>query len=396
MTGSRRPPRGASGSVTPGGAARAGRAASEPTCRSTTAGSSCLPPPPLRPVQRRPAGAGRGRHGGGSRGLRRRSPSAAELRVEILELDFAHGYLPASFLSPLGNRRTDAYGENRLRFPLDVLDAVRRAWEGVLAVRLSITDWAPGGLSVDEGRCTRTARRARMRPHTVAGQTVAEERRSPPSVPDRAPATGSAPGPACRRRRPSRRSTTRTRSSAPAGATSASSICRPSTSSASSADPAREERHHPVMSDLGELTYPNLEELLEHGLRTVAVLPLGATEPHGPHAPLETDTLISLGICTRGRAARGRSRDPRARSAVASTGVTRYGAGFPAPFRSARRRSARSSSRSRGPRRAGPRTDRARQQPLRARAGAHPTGSSRRAGADRVSSTSPGDGTPSG
>jgi anthraniloyl-CoA monooxygenase len=103
---------------------------------------------------------------------------AAELRVEILELDFAHGYLPASFLSPLGNRRTDAYGENRLRFPLEVLDAVRRAWKGVLAVRLSITDWAPGGLSVDEGVAVARAlvEHGCDLVHTVAGQTVAEER----------------------------------------------------------------------------------------------------------------------------------------------------------------------------------------------------------------------------
>jgi anthraniloyl-CoA monooxygenase len=103
---------------------------------------------------------------------------AAELGVEVLELDFAHGYLVASFLSPLSNRRTDAYGEDRLRFPLEVLDDVRRAWPGALAVRLSITDWARGGVSVDEG--VEIARA--MAAHgcdlvqTVAGQTVAEDR----------------------------------------------------------------------------------------------------------------------------------------------------------------------------------------------------------------------------
>jgi anthraniloyl-CoA monooxygenase len=103
---------------------------------------------------------------------------AAELGVEILELDFAHGYLLASFLSPLGNRRTDAYGEDRLRFPLEVLDAVRGRWEGVLAVRLSVTDWAPGGLSVDEGVAIARAlvEHGCDLVHTVAGQTVAEER----------------------------------------------------------------------------------------------------------------------------------------------------------------------------------------------------------------------------
>jgi anthraniloyl-CoA monooxygenase len=103
---------------------------------------------------------------------------AAELDVDILELDCAHGYLLASFLSPLSNQRTDAYGEDRLRFPLEVLDAVRRAWGGVLAVRLSVTDWARRGLSVEDGVAI-----ARVfvehgcdLVHTVAGQTVAEDR----------------------------------------------------------------------------------------------------------------------------------------------------------------------------------------------------------------------------
>jgi creatinine amidohydrolase len=84
------------------------------------------------------------------------------------------------------------------------------------------------------------------------------------------------------------------------------------------------------MSDLGELTYPDLEELLEDGLRTVVVLPLGATEPHGPHAPLETDTLISVGICR--RAAERLADDPEVRALVLPPlpyGVTRYGAAFP-------------------------------------------------------------------
>jgi anthraniloyl-CoA monooxygenase len=103
---------------------------------------------------------------------------AAELDVEILELDYAHGYLLASFLSPLSNHRTDAYGENRLRFPLEVLDAVRRAWDGVLAVRLSITDWAAGGVSVEEGVAIARAlvEHGCDLVHTVAGQTVAEAR----------------------------------------------------------------------------------------------------------------------------------------------------------------------------------------------------------------------------
>ncbi len=103
---------------------------------------------------------------------------AAELGVDILELDYAHGYLLASFLSPLTNRRADAYGEARLRFPLEVLDTVRQAWDGVLAVRLSITDWARGGVSVEDGVAIARAfvEHGCDLVHTVAGQTVAEGR----------------------------------------------------------------------------------------------------------------------------------------------------------------------------------------------------------------------------
>jgi anthraniloyl-CoA monooxygenase len=103
---------------------------------------------------------------------------AAELGVDILELDFAHGYLVASFLSPLSNRRTDAYGEDLLRFPLEVLDDVRRTWDGVLAVRLSVTDWARGGASVDDGIviARAMAEHGCELLHTVAGQTIADDR----------------------------------------------------------------------------------------------------------------------------------------------------------------------------------------------------------------------------
>jgi anthraniloyl-CoA monooxygenase len=71
---------------------------------------------------------------------------------DMLELHMAHGYLLASFLSPLTNLRTDEYGgsvENRLRYPLQVLRAVRAAWPAArpLSVRLSACDWAEGGLS---------------------------------------------------------------------------------------------------------------------------------------------------------------------------------------------------------------------------------------------------------
>jgi anthraniloyl-CoA monooxygenase len=103
---------------------------------------------------------------------------ATELGVDVLELDFAHGYLLASFLSPLSNQRADRYGEERLRYPLEVLAAVRRAWDGVLAVRLSVTDWAPGGLAVDDGIAIARAlaEQGCDLVHTVAGQTVPDDR----------------------------------------------------------------------------------------------------------------------------------------------------------------------------------------------------------------------------
>jgi anthraniloyl-CoA monooxygenase len=74
---------------------------------------------------------------------------------DMLEIHMAHGYLLASFISPLTNRRTDAYGggiENRMRFPLEVFGACRDAWpQGKpMSVRISATDWAPGGLSGED------------------------------------------------------------------------------------------------------------------------------------------------------------------------------------------------------------------------------------------------------
>jgi anthraniloyl-CoA monooxygenase len=71
---------------------------------------------------------------------------------DMLELHCAHGYLLASFLSPLTNTRTDSYGgsvENRMRFPLEVFDAMRAVWpdDKPMAVRISATDWADGGIS---------------------------------------------------------------------------------------------------------------------------------------------------------------------------------------------------------------------------------------------------------
>ncbi|MFD9335558.1 bifunctional salicylyl-CoA 5-hydroxylase/oxidoreductase [Streptomyces sp. NPDC060028] len=80
---------------------------------------------------------------------------AADSGFDLLELHCAHGYLLSGFLSPLTNHREDAYGgplENRLRFPLEVFDAVRAVWpaDRPMTVRLSATDWAAGGTSPQE------------------------------------------------------------------------------------------------------------------------------------------------------------------------------------------------------------------------------------------------------
>ena len=98
---------------------------------------------------------------------------AAELGVEVLELDMAHGYLLGSYLSPLTNAEDD-----RLRFPLSVLDAVRAVWQGVLAVRVSVTDWHPRGNSLDDGIAVARALAERGADliHVEAGQTVHDDR----------------------------------------------------------------------------------------------------------------------------------------------------------------------------------------------------------------------------
>ncbi|MDA9404157.1 bifunctional salicylyl-CoA 5-hydroxylase/oxidoreductase [Bradyrhizobium sp. CCBAU 45389] len=74
---------------------------------------------------------------------------------DMLELHSAHGYLLASFISPLTNSRTDEYGgslENRLRFPLEIFEALRAVWPShkPMSVRISATDWADGGIIGDD------------------------------------------------------------------------------------------------------------------------------------------------------------------------------------------------------------------------------------------------------
>ena len=80
---------------------------------------------------------------------------AAEVGFDWLELHCAHGYLLSSFISPLTNQRTDAYGgslANRLRYPLEVFHAVREVWPKDLpiSVRISAHDWVEGGITPDD------------------------------------------------------------------------------------------------------------------------------------------------------------------------------------------------------------------------------------------------------
>lgn len=80
---------------------------------------------------------------------------AARLGIGAVQIHAAHGYLLHQFLSPLSNRREDAYGgslEHRMRFPLEVFDAVRAAFpaDRLATMRVSGTDWAGGGWTIEE------------------------------------------------------------------------------------------------------------------------------------------------------------------------------------------------------------------------------------------------------
>jgi 2,4-dienoyl-CoA reductase-like NADH-dependent reductase (Old Yellow Enzyme family) len=84
-----------------------------------------------------------------------RAQRAARLDIDAVQLHGAHGYLLHQFVSPLSNRRDDEYGgslENRMRFPLEVFDAVRAAFPADRAVtmRVSGTDWVDGGWDIDQ------------------------------------------------------------------------------------------------------------------------------------------------------------------------------------------------------------------------------------------------------
>jgi anthraniloyl-CoA monooxygenase len=113
----------------------------------------------------------------------RAAQMAEEAGFDLLEIHFAHGYLLGTFLSPLTNRRSDEYGgslHNRLAFPLEVFGAVRRVWPAhkPISVRISATDWAPGGTTVEDAveiaKALKTAGADVI--DVSAGQTVPEQK----------------------------------------------------------------------------------------------------------------------------------------------------------------------------------------------------------------------------
>lgn len=88
----------------------------------------------------------------------RATDMARTANFDMLQLNFAHGYLLASFISPLTNRRSDEYGggiKQRMRFPLEIFTAVRTAWpqDKPISVALSVSDGARGGLSMEDAVC---------------------------------------------------------------------------------------------------------------------------------------------------------------------------------------------------------------------------------------------------
>ena len=107
---------------------------------------------------------------------------ARDAGFDLLEVHMAHGYLLASFISPLTNKRTDEYGgdlANRMRFPLEVFDACRSVWppERPMSVRISAVDWVPGGVEAQDA--VEIARLLRVHGCDVvdvsAGQTVPDQ-----------------------------------------------------------------------------------------------------------------------------------------------------------------------------------------------------------------------------
>lgn len=108
---------------------------------------------------------------------------AARLGLDAVQIHMAHGYLLHEFLSPLSNRREDAYGgsfENRIRFPLEVFEAVRAAFpaDRPVTVRVSGTDWAENGWDIEQTVAFAQALEARgcSAIHVSSGGLVPEQR----------------------------------------------------------------------------------------------------------------------------------------------------------------------------------------------------------------------------
>lgn len=108
---------------------------------------------------------------------------ARDAGFDVLELQCPHGYLLSSFLSPLTNQRTDEYGgsaENRLRYPLEVFDALRAVWpaDRAIGVRISAVDWAEGGNTESDAVAIATAfvDHGAQFVHVSSGQVVSHEK----------------------------------------------------------------------------------------------------------------------------------------------------------------------------------------------------------------------------
>ena len=108
---------------------------------------------------------------------------ARDAGFDLLEIHMAHGYLLASFISPVTNTRTDEYGgtlDNRMRFPLEVFESCRSVWsdDRPMSVRISAVDWVPGGMGPDDA--VAVARMLKAHGCDIvdvsAGQTVPDQR----------------------------------------------------------------------------------------------------------------------------------------------------------------------------------------------------------------------------
>jgi anthraniloyl-CoA monooxygenase len=112
-------------------------------------------PIPYRPHNQTPREMTRGDMDQVAADFVRAATMAASAGFDLLELHLAHGYLLASFISPLTNQRSDEYGgslANRMRYPLEIVTRVRAEWpeERPLSVRISAVDWAPGGMEAHD------------------------------------------------------------------------------------------------------------------------------------------------------------------------------------------------------------------------------------------------------